>query len=79
MSGDHTKYHGTAEVVKDEGEEYMRYDEDYVAGLLDRIDKLKEALAEAVYLLNPLQEDMHRKENVYRLLTALEKLNQENT
>ena len=75
MSGDHTKYHGTAEVVKDEGEEHMKYDEDYVAGLLDRIDKLKEALAEAVYLLNPTQEDMQRKANVYRLLTALEKLN----
>ena len=79
MSGDHTKYHGTAEVVKDEGEEHMKYDEDYVAGLLDRIDKLKEALAEAVYLLNPTQNDMQRKTGVYRLLTALEKLNEENT
>jgi hypothetical protein len=24
MSGDHTKYHGTAEVVKDKGEEHMK-------------------------------------------------------
>jgi hypothetical protein len=56
----------------------MKYDEDYIAGLLDRIDKLKEALAEAVYLLNPTQNDMQRKAGVYRLLTALEKLNEEN-
>jgi hypothetical protein len=29
MSGDHTKYHGTAEVVKDEGEEHMNDNEEY--------------------------------------------------
>lgn len=32
------------------------------------------ALEEAVYLLNPTDEDMQKKAGVYRVVTALEKL-----
>lgn len=52
----------------------MRYDEDYVAGLKARISELEEALEEAVYLLNPTDEDMQKKAGVYRVVTAFEKL-----
>ena len=37
------------------------------------------ALEEAVYLLNPTDEDMQKKAGVYRVVTALEKLKEENT
>lgn len=33
-----------------------------------------QALEEAVYLLNPTDEDMQKKAGVYRVVTALEKL-----
>ena len=37
------------------------------------------ALEEAVYLLNPTDEDMQKKAGVYRVVTALEKLKEKNT
>ena len=39
---------------------------------------LVEALEEAVYLLNPTDEDMQKKAGVYRIVTALEKLKERN-
>lgn len=65
MSGDHDKYHGTAEVVKDGGA-YLTLEE-------------VQALEEAVYLLNPTDEDMQKKAGVYRVVSALEKLKGRNT
>lgn len=41
-------------------------------------EDLKEALEEAVYLLNPTDEDMQKKAGVYRVVTALEKLKDKN-
>jgi hypothetical protein len=41
-------------------------------------NELIEALEEAVYLLNPTQEDMQKKAGVYRVVTALEKLKEKN-
>ena len=38
------------------------------------INELREALEEAVYLLNPTDEDMQKKAGVYRVVTALENL-----
>ena len=38
-----------------------------------------EALEEAVYLLNPTDEDMQKKAGVYRVVKALEKLKEKNT
>ena len=40
---------------------------------------LVEALAEAVYLLDPTEEDMQKKAGVYRVVTALEKMKEKNT
>ena len=40
---------------------------------------LVEALAEAVYLLDPTEEDMQKKAGVYRIVTALEKLKEKST
>ena len=37
------------------------------------------ALGEAVYLLNPTDEDMQKKTGVYRVVSALEKLREKNT
>lgn len=69
MSGDHTKYHETAEVVKDWAV-YLTAEE---------IQELLDALEEAVYLLNPTDEDMQKKEGVYRIVAALKKLKEKNT
>jgi len=41
--------------------------------------ELIQALEEAVYLLNPTEEDMQKKAGVYRVVTALEKLKEKNT
>ena len=41
--------------------------------------ELTEALEEAVYLLNPTDEDMQKKTGVYRVVSALEKLKEKNT
>ena len=45
----------------------------------DEFQELREALEEAVYLLNPTDEDMQKKAGVYRVVTALEKLKEKNT
>jgi len=68
MSGDHEKYHGTAEVVKDRG----------VFFTLEEVQALEEAVEEVAYLLNPTDEDMQKKAGVYRVVTALEKLREKN-
>jgi len=64
MSGDHNKYHMKVSVVK-YGGVYLSAKE---------INELREALEEAVYLLNPTDEDMQKKAGVYRVVSALEKL-----
>lgn len=60
MSGDHDKYHGTAEVVKDGGV-YLSREE-------------VQAIEQAVYLLDKVDEEMQKKAVVYRVFTALEML-----
>ena len=62
------------------------YDEGYRAGMQKmrevgqtRIEELTEALEEAVYLLDPTDEDTQKKGGVYRVVTALEKLREKNT
>ena len=62
-----------------------KYDEGYRAGMQKmrevgqaRIEELTQALEEAVYLLNPTDEDMQKKAGVYRIVTALEKLKEKN-
>jgi hypothetical protein len=42
-------------------------------------NELIEALEEAVYLLNPTEEDMQKKAGLYRITTALEMLKGKNT
>jgi len=69
MSGDHDKYHVKVDVVK-YGGVYLSAKE---------INELREALEEAVYLLNPTDEDMQKKAGVYRVVTALEKLKEKKT
>ncbi len=69
MRGDHDKYHMKVDVVKDGGVYLTAKD----------VRKLTEVLEEAVYLLNPTQEDMQKKAGVYRVVTALEKLKEKNT
>jgi len=69
MSGDHDKYHVKVDVVK-YGGVYLSAKE---------INELREALEEAVYLLNPTDEDMQKKAGVYRVVSALEKLTEKNT
>jgi hypothetical protein len=68
MSGDHDKYHGYVEVVMDGGVYLTR----------EKTQELIDALEDAVYLLNPTKEDMQKKKGVYRIVTALEKLKEEN-
>jgi len=64
MSGDHDKYHWTPKVLK-YGGVYLSAKE---------INELREALEEAVYFLEPTDEDMQKKAGVYRVVTALENL-----
>ena len=45
----------------------------------DEMNELINALEDAVYLLNPTDEDIQRKAGVYRVVTALEKLREKNT
>jgi len=45
----------------------------------DEMNELINALEEAVYLLNPIDEDLEKKAGVYRVVTALEKLREKNT
>ncbi len=69
MSGDHDKYHMKVDVLK-YGGVYLSAKE---------FNELREALEDAVYLLNPTNEDIHKKMGVYRVVTALEKLREKNT
>jgi hypothetical protein len=68
MSGDHDKYHMKVDVVK-YGGVYLSAKE---------INELREALEEAVYFLEPTDEDMQKKAGVYRVVSALEKLKKKN-
>ena len=52
----------------------MSFDRKRIHELEDRIKELIEALEEAVYLLNPTEEDIQKKAGVYRVVTALEKM-----
>jgi len=69
MSGDHDKYCMKIELLGDVGLRFTK----------DEMSELIEALEEAVYLLNPTEEDMQKKAGVYRVVTALEKLKEKNT
>jgi len=69
MSGDHDKYHMKVEVVQCDG----------VYLTLEEMNETLVALGEAVYLLNPTDEDMQKKTGVYRIVTALEKLREKIT
>ena len=69
MSGDHDKYHMKVEVVNDGDLRFTK----------NETNELIEALEEAVYLLNPTNEDIHKKMGVYRVVTALEKLREKST
>ena len=68
MSGDHDKYCMKIELLGDVG---LRLTE-------DETNELINALEEAVYLLNPTEEDMQKKAGLYRVVTALEKLKENN-
>lgn len=69
MSGDHDKYCMKIELLGDVGLRFTQYE----------TKELIAALEEAVYLLNPTEEDMQKKAGVYRVVTALEKLKEKNT
>jgi len=69
MSGDHDKYCMKIELLGDVGLRFTK----------DEMSELIEALEDAVYLLNPTEEDMQKKAGVYRVVTALEKLKEKNT
>ena len=56
----------------------MSFDRKRIHELEDRIEELMQALEEAVYLLDPTEEDMQKKAGVYRVVTALEKLKEKN-
>jgi len=56
----------------------MSFDRKRIHELQDRIKELTDALEEAVYLLNPTEEDMQKKAGVYRVVTALEKVKENN-
>jgi len=56
----------------------MSFDRKRIHELEDCIEELTQALEEAVYLLNPTEEDMQKKAGVYRVVTALEKLKEKN-
>ena len=69
MSGDHNKYHMRVELIN---EGTLRFTQHETSELI-------QALEDAVYLLNPTEEDMQKKAGVYRVVTALEKLKEKNT
>ena len=56
----------------------MSFDRKRIHELEDRIKELTEALEEAVYLLNPTEEDMQKKAGVYRVVTTLTKMKEKN-
>lgn len=45
---------------------------------LEEMHEILGALEDAVYLLNPTEEDMQKKTGIYRVVTALEKLKEKN-
>ncbi len=47
-----------------------RDDQRLYAEAADEIERLREALDEAIYLLNPTQEDMEKKTGIYRIVSA---------
>ena len=49
----------------------MSFDRKRIHELEDRIEELMSALEEAVYLIDPTEEDMQKKSGVYRVVTAL--------
>jgi len=57
----------------------MSFERKRIHELEDRIEELTEALEDAVYLLNPTDEDMQKKAGVYRVVSALEKLKEKST
>ena len=67
-------YYNVNEADEDDFEEEgnLRFTKDETNGLI-------EALEEAVYLLDPTDEDTQKKGGVYRIMTALEKLREKNT
>jgi len=69
MSGDHDKYCMKIELLGDVGFSFTQ----------DETNELIEALEEAVYLLDPTEEDMDKEAGVYRIVTALEKLKRRRT
>ena len=69
MSGDHDTYYMKAEFISDDDLRFTK----------DETNELIEALEEALYLLNPTDEDIQKKAGVYRIVTALEKLKEKNT
>ena len=87
MSGDHNEYHMQVEILKNDDHLNLAFELGYEAakrdsGLRftkDETNELIQALEEAVYLLDPTEEDMQKKAGVYRVVTALEKLKEKNT
>jgi len=69
VSGDHDTYYMKADFISDDDLHFTK----------DETNELINALEEAVYLLNPTEEDMQKKGGVYRIVTALEKLKEKNT
>jgi len=69
MSGDHDKYCMKVELLGDVGLRFTK----------DETKELIQALEDAVYLLNPTEEDMmHKKAGMHRIVSALEKLKEKN-
>ena len=68
MSGDHDKYCMKIELLGDVGLRFTQHE----------TNELIQALEDAVYLLNPTEEDMQKKTGLYRITTALEKLKEKN-
>ena len=57
--------------IRTEGGERMSFERKRIHEYEDRIEELTQALEEAVYLLDPTEEDMQKKSGVYRVVTAL--------
>ena len=69
MSGDHDKYHMKVEAVCEGTLRFTQHE----------TNELIQALEEAVYLLDPTEEEMQHKAGVYRIATALEMLKEKTT
>lgn len=77
MSGDHTKYHGTAEVPKREWVGLT--DEQTIWMLKDQLRLATEALEEAVYLLVVEDEDIEKMTGRGRVWNTFMRLKEKNT